>query len=118
MRTSRSFPFVSKTLDCDLVALATRCIMKQPLDLPSDLVIAVPTGMDGAKSTLLLTGHGNRVGVKVFYIQAKFISVLTKILMSSFQICMIIVRSCVTGKLELDEQKFVNANLNSISKTA
>jgi len=42
--------------------------MKQPLNLnalSSDLVTPVPTGMDKAKSTLLLTGQGSRVGVKV-----------------------------------------------------
>ena len=31
VRTSRSFPFVSKTLDCNLVAVATRAIMNLPL---------------------------------------------------------------------------------------
>merc|ERR1719320_481956 len=34
VRTSRSFPFVSKTLDCNLVAVATRAIMNLPLGIP------------------------------------------------------------------------------------
>merc|ERR1719322_770973 len=34
VRTSRSFPFVSKTLNCNLVAIATRAIMNLPLDVP------------------------------------------------------------------------------------
>ena len=43
--------------------------MKLPMDLtsalPPELVTPVPTGMDPYKSTLLLTGQGTRVGVKV-----------------------------------------------------
>lgn len=47
MRVSRSFPFVSKTLGVDLVALATRVIMGEEVE---------PVG--------LMTGSGV-VGVKV-----------------------------------------------------
>ena len=69
VRTSRSFPFVSKTLNCNLVALATRCIMNHPLDLynalPSSLATSVSTGIEGSKTTLLLTGQQGKVGVKV-----------------------------------------------------
>ena len=32
LRVSRSFPFVSKTLDCDMVALATKIIVGAPVE--------------------------------------------------------------------------------------
>ena len=32
LRVSRSFPFVSKTLDCDMVALATKVIVGAPAE--------------------------------------------------------------------------------------
>lgn len=32
LRVSRSFPFVSKTLNCDFVALATQVILGQPVE--------------------------------------------------------------------------------------
>lgn len=51
MRVSRSFPFVSKTLGVDLVALATRIIMGEKVE---------PVG--------LMTGSGV-VGVKVWRIR-------------------------------------------------
>lgn len=53
MRVSRSFPFVSKTLGVDLVALATRVIMGEEVE---------PVG--------LMTGSGV-VGVKVRRIEAR-----------------------------------------------
>ncbi|CAB3411095.1 unnamed protein product [Caenorhabditis bovis] len=55
LRVSRSFPFVSKTLDFDFVALATRAMMAE--DNPSIRTFIKPTGT-------LLKGRG-RVGVKV-----------------------------------------------------
>ncbi|XP_054153898.1 CAD protein-like [Oppia nitens] len=55
LRISRSFPFVSKTLNCDLVALATKVIMGVKVD-PIDIVL----GKD------LINGYiPRRVGVKV-----------------------------------------------------
>nr|XP_018670940.1 CAD protein-like [Ciona intestinalis] len=57
VRTSRSFPFVSKTLGCNLVAVATRAIMGQPLDIKQ------PVGTEQYKSDILLSGP--KVGVKV-----------------------------------------------------
>lgn len=57
LRISRSFPFVSKTLDCDLVALATRVIMgikEKPIDL-----------LAKAKPNASMYNLARRVGVKV-----------------------------------------------------
>lgn len=56
LRISRSFPFVSKTLDCDMVALATRVIMGIKVN-PIDLLIKLED-----KCSFPLT---KRVGVKV-----------------------------------------------------
>lgn len=62
LRISRSFPFVSKTLDCDLVALATRVIMGKKVE-PIDLLGRNADGKkDGTKFNLLTN---KRVGVKV-----------------------------------------------------
>ncbi|UMM16623.1 hypothetical protein L5515_013559 [Caenorhabditis briggsae] len=55
LRVSRSFPFVSKTLDYDFVALATRAMMAE--DSPAIRATIKPTAT-------LLKGKG-RVGVKV-----------------------------------------------------
>ena len=55
LRISRSFPFVSKTLDCDLIALATRVIMGEKV-LPIDLTV---------KETRVGQLSSKRVGVKV-----------------------------------------------------
>lgn len=60
MRVSRSFPFVSKTLGVDLVALATRVIMGEEVE---------PVG--------LMTGTGV-VGVKVWSIEALRLEVRSK----------------------------------------
>ena len=48
VRVSRSFPFVSKTLDHDFVATATRVIVGEPV-----------------KAVNLLNENANKVGVKV-----------------------------------------------------
>ena len=56
LRISRSFPFVSKTLDCDLVALATRVIMGEKVK-PIDLLVS--------KETRIGHHFPKRVGVKV-----------------------------------------------------
>lgn len=48
VRVSRSFPFVSKTLDYDFVATATRVIVKEPV-----------------KPVDLLSEYRGKVGVKV-----------------------------------------------------
>lgn len=56
LRISRSFPFVSKTLDCDMVALATRVIMGIKVN-PIDLLLKNEP-RDGYQLT-------KRVGVKV-----------------------------------------------------
>ncbi|CAK8696829.1 unnamed protein product [Clavelina lepadiformis] len=70
VRTSRSFPFVSKTLDCNFVAIATRAIMKLPLNLYGSLprtVLGSYTATPDAskKTTIVLTNNCSRVGVKV-----------------------------------------------------
>lgn len=57
LRISRSFPFVSKTLDCDLVALATRVIMGEKV-MPIDLNPIRKEPRTGYHSS-------GRVGVKV-----------------------------------------------------
>lgn len=56
LRISRSFPFVSKTLDYDLVALATRVIMGEKVE-PIDLTLG--------KETRIGHHYSKRVGVKV-----------------------------------------------------
>lgn len=60
MRVSRSFPFVSKTLGVDLVALATRVIMGEEVE---------PVG--------LMTGSGV-VGVKVRRIETLRLAVRSR----------------------------------------
>ena len=55
LRISRSFPFVSKTLDCDLIALATRVIMGEKV---------TPINLD-VKETRIGFQSSKRVGVKV-----------------------------------------------------
>ncbi|XP_027201907.2 carbamoyl-phosphate synthetase 2, aspartate transcarbamylase, and dihydroorotase rudimentary [Dermatophagoides pteronyssinus] len=64
LRISRSFPFTSKTLDCDLVALATRVIMgirEQPVDLLGKILIDDGRGTNNNTNNI----HCRRVGVKV-----------------------------------------------------
>nr|CAB3227410.1 CAD protein [Phallusia mammillata] len=68
VRTSRSFPFVSKTLDCNLVAIATQAIMNMDLNLnklisPSNAHIQ--SSLDVSKIPILLPVYQSRVGVKV-----------------------------------------------------
>ena len=55
MRVSRSFPFVSKTLDFDFIALATRAIMTKPEELKAAF----------KNCSALLSGKHGKVGVKV-----------------------------------------------------
>ncbi|KAH7645290.1 cad protein-like protein [Dermatophagoides farinae] len=62
LRISRSFPFTSKTLDCDLVALATRVIMgirETPIDLLSKSSMMDDRGINNNAHCY------RRVGVKV-----------------------------------------------------
>lgn len=50
VRVSRSFPFVSKTLGVDLVALATQVIMGQEVE---DVGLMKGNGVVGVKVTIL-----------------------------------------------------------------
>lgn len=50
MRVSRSFPFVTKVLDYDMIAAATRVIVGHPIKEPPQI---------------LLVGNRDKVGVKV-----------------------------------------------------
>lgn len=58
VRVSRSFPFVSKTLGVDLVALASQVIMGEDVE-PVGLMTG--TGIVGVKVS---GGHGARLGCK------------------------------------------------------
>ena len=54
VRVSRSFPFVSKTLDVNLVSLATHIVMNRP----ANPLVSLPTSG-------VLLDNGGKVGVKV-----------------------------------------------------
>ncbi|KAK4337099.1 hypothetical protein RND71_043849 [Anisodus tanguticus] len=65
LRVSRSFPFVSKTLDCDFVAIATRVILNENIDsITNDYIIGQRNVSENIKSFNML-GNVNRVGIKV-----------------------------------------------------
>lgn len=56
LRVSRSFPFVSKTLDCDVIALATRVIIGEDVE-PVDILHG--KGRVGIKVAVILSCLSN-----------------------------------------------------------
>lgn len=68
LRVSRSFPFVSKTLNCDFVALATQVILGRPVE-PRDRDVTFGGARVGVKVPLFsysrLAGADIRLGVEM-----------------------------------------------------
>ncbi|CAK9295247.1 unnamed protein product [Gordionus sp. m RMFG-2023] len=69
LRVSRSFPFVSKTLGVDLIALATRVIMGVPIQEPTKIEVLKGRGVVGVKvpqfSFTRLNGADCTLGVEM-----------------------------------------------------
>ena len=78
LRVSRSFPFVSKTLDVNFIAMATRVIVGLPVE-PVD-VGRLAVSRVGVKVHLLL----NRVITLLYFYTCKFHSLPNAILFSCY----------------------------------